>query len=206
LPAVTLDALRPTPSKAAQRDLQTAAGLVARGDYAKALDKLQNLVRRNPAFAEACINLGVQLIRLNHYQPALAEFQQARLLGVNDAALHTNLACAWLGLQRVAEAEKAVDLAIASDNAYAPAHLVRGHLTLKTGGDLRDAETSFRQASALPMARVLLAQVLQRLGRHTEAASELAAYLATGDTAHRDLALALREDGTAASSPVVPAF
>lgn len=185
---VALGALRPKPSKKATKLLHAASGLSAQRDYAGAAAKLQEAIAKEPTFAEAHANLGAQLVRLGQPENALAEFEHARLLGLSNAPLHTNVAAALLELKRLPEAEVAVQTALRDDDTYHQAHFIMGQIAVRSGRPAALAATHFRRATPLPGARIMLAQVLDRLGQRREAVAELNAYLDSGHTTYRPVA------------------
>jgi len=188
---VSLAALRPKPTKKAMRAFGAASELSARGDAAGAETKLREALRLHPPFAEAHINLGAQLARQGRHTEAIESFEQARLLGIDAAALHANRAASLLELKRMPEALDAVRSALQLDPAYPQAHFLAGQITLRTNGALPDAERSFRSSLELPGSRIMLAQVLARRGQRAEARAVLSAYLDSGHAAYRPVALQL---------------
>ena len=185
---ISLAALRPKPSKKAAHLLEDAGRLSREGHYQEAAGKLRQAIEREPAFAEAHINLGAQLMRLGQPEVALAEFEQGRLLGIASAPLLTNIAAAQLELRRLPESEAALREAFRADEAYPQAHFILAQVLLRQKQSPQLALQHFRRAATLPGARVMVAQLLAHLGQHEAAAAELRAYLDSGHATYRPAA------------------
>jgi Tfp pilus assembly protein PilF len=163
------------------------------GDYAAAADKLRDALRIHPSFAEAHINLGAQLVRLGRPAEALEEFEAARLLGVSNAALWTNIAASRLHLQDVPAAAKAIETAFAQDAAYPQANFIGGQIALRQGA-VPEALARFRRAESIPGARLMVAQILARTGQVQAARREIRTYLSSGHQSYREVAEKLMRD------------
>lgn len=184
---VSLSALRPKPPKKAMRLFDQAAELSQRGGHAEAAEKLREVLRLHPAFAEAHINLGAQYSRMRQPAAALEEFEKARLLGIHTAPLWTNIATAHVEMQNLPAAQVALREALREDAEFPQAHFIAGQMSLRAGR-VEDAAVHLKRAVALPAARIVLAQILTRTGRAGEAATELRAYLASGHAPYRAVA------------------
>jgi tetratricopeptide (TPR) repeat protein len=192
---VALGQLRPKPPKKAVRQLEAAGRLSSAGQFAAAAEQLRATVAAYPSFAEAHINLGAQLARLGEPAAALAEFEQARLLGVDEAALWTNIAAAQLELKSLDAAQAAITNALGKDNTYPQAHFIAGQILLRRQR-VDEAIAEFRRAEGVPGSALMLAQIFLRTGHKPEAAQELKAYLASGHPTYRPVAeRLLREIG-----------
>lgn len=185
---ISLAALRPKPSKKAARLLEDAGRLSRQGDYQGAAVKLRQAIEREPAFAEAHINLGAQLMRLGQPEAALAEFEQGRLLGIASAPLLTNIAAAHLELRRLPESEAALRDAFRADADYPQAHFILAQVLLRQKQSPQLALQHFRRAAGLPGARIMVAQLLAHLGQREAAAAELRIYLESGHPTYRPAA------------------
>jgi Flp pilus assembly protein TadD len=84
-----------------------------------------------PDYMEAHNDLGVLQIQQGAYDQAAAELQEAVKLDPRAVQPITNLALAWIGLHRYADAESAARRAIAADPGFTPA---RRALTLAQCG------------------------------------------------------------------------
>jgi serine/threonine protein kinase/tetratricopeptide (TPR) repeat protein len=83
------------------------AALDRRGDKQEAIDDYTAALERDPQFVLAYLNRGRAELELTRYESALADFQQAAVLGNHDAALHAGLGVALEGLGRGSEADDA---------------------------------------------------------------------------------------------------
>ena len=181
--AVSLARLKHKPNKDARKALQKAART---RDPRQAIPMLEKAVALDPAFFEAQNNLGARYYSIARYEDALRHFSAALDLDPGAGQVHANRAAALLALQRPAEAE--ADLrraqALNDDSPQVPYLLALA----RAQQNRLDTETQHLLESVVdrvPRARLLLAQVHQRLGHKQEARAQLRTYLETPDPDQR---------------------
>lgn len=162
-------------------------------DYAGALTDFQEVLRRNPRFADIRHLTGLCLSFLGHPDAALQQFNEAIALNGRYIEAHINRAITLNELGRFDEAQvafsQAADLETESEGLFpaaasarlANAHAQLGDLYLEAGAPTEAAE-QYRRALELRShfhdIRNRLAQALLQLGELTAAAAELQAVLA----------------------------
>jgi choline-sulfatase len=145
------------------------------GDREAALHEAEATLAIDPRFTDArVLRAGIQA-STGAYEPAIAELRQAVATDPGKPALRLDLARVLAEAGRAAEARAEYDLILRAQPGFAPALTGLGALQAAQG-DLEAASLTLRRAlDAQPgqdEARVDLAQVLERLGRRTEAADE----------------------------------
>ena len=161
-------------------------------DYAAALTDFQEVLRRNPRFADIRHLTGLCLSFLGHPDAALQEFNQAVALNGRYIEAHINRAITLNELGRFDEAQlafaQAAEFETESEGFFpaavsarlANAHANLGDLYLDAGAPT-EAASQFRSALAIRPhfhdIRNRLAQALLQLGELNEAAVELQAVL-----------------------------
>jgi hypothetical protein len=114
------DLEHPVPKKAL-REAYEAQQLSRANNFPKAIAKLENAIRIDPAFRDAHVNLGVEYTRVGRSADARAEFQKALDLGPPAAPLYVDLAFTSLALRQYRDAETFARRALELDpaNSYA---------------------------------------------------------------------------------------
>ncbi len=180
-----------------------------RQEYAAALADFQEVLSRNPRFADVRQFTGLCLSFLGHSEAALAEFDQAIELNPSYIEAYINRAITLNELGRFEEARasfaQAAALEMESKGPYpatasariANAHASLGDLYRETGVP-EEAARQYKQALEVRDhfhdIRLRLAQVLLQLDRPAEAADELRRVLEVNprfSAARLDLGLAL---------------
>jgi len=150
-------------------------------DGPRAIEKLEQAIRLEPAYRDAHSNLGVQYLRTDRYQEAAAQFQQALDIGPPDPMLYVNLACAHFLMRDYLRGEDAARKALALDPKNSKAHYLLGAvLATQPGKELDALEHLQAAAHDTPKARLLAAQVRVRMGDIKHARQDLTDYLNSG--------------------------
>ena len=147
------------------------------GQYASAIQRLQRVVTREPAFVRAHDNLGLCYEALNQPEQAIVHYHEAIRLNRAD----TKTASPWpvlnLGILvrtrgELDQAESLFREALAIDGRFAPGHYQLG-VVLEERGRLDLAVRSLRQAVSLdesyPEAYYALSRIYRQLGQTAEA-------------------------------------
>jgi tetratricopeptide (TPR) repeat protein len=105
-------------------------------------------------------------------------------------------------LEQYSEAEQAARRALAIDPGLNRARLILGLSLVAIGKESVEAIDALRRAAGdFPRAHVAAAEALARMGRSSDAAAELRAYLSSGDQAMRASATSALAALNAASRP-----
>jgi hypothetical protein len=121
------DLEHPVPKKARQAAFE-AQQFAHANNLPKAIAKLEQAIRIDPAYRDAHINLGVLYVRLGRTADARAEFQKALEIGPPAAPLYVDLALASSALGDYRAAETFAHKALKLDPANSTAQLVLEHL------------------------------------------------------------------------------
>jgi Tfp pilus assembly protein PilF len=152
--------------------LRDAMDHVKAGRLREAADACQRIVRQHPHNAAAWHLIGVVALQDKRYEAALEALRCAVAADAKQAHYHSNLALAYRGLGRLAEAEGALGDALRVDPASAEIHNNRGTVLLELGR-AADAEAAWRDAIRLQPrhadAHANLGTVMQRAARWDEA-------------------------------------
>ncbi|MBX6322281.1 MAG: tetratricopeptide repeat protein [Rhodospirillaceae bacterium] len=187
-------------------ELQRGVALHLAGDLDGAEAAYKRVLRRLPRQPDALHLLGV--VRHQRGDSARAVELISNALRIDDSNPHArlNLGAALLGLGRLDEAEKALDLAAARlpDN---PDLLANRSTLLQRRGELPQAIAALEQAVALAPGRagwrLRLADLLLDAGRHEDAVAAYEAYLVLAPddvTARNNLGVALEKAGRHAAA------
>jgi tetratricopeptide (TPR) repeat protein len=146
------------PSRKAQRYFREAYKLSAGGNYVKAAKALETAVQQSPEYAEAHTNLGVQYIRLNRLQDAIAEFDRALEIAGPATVPLCNRAWVEMKLGRFKQSEESAREALRLDNSYTKGHLILGTLLASDPNTRQEAVQHLRRAEGdFQSARKILA-------------------------------------------------
>jgi tetratricopeptide (TPR) repeat protein len=147
------------------------------GQYASAIQRLQAVVVRNPAFARAHDNLGLCYEALHEPDEAIPHYREAVRLNRLDKqgasgwpALNFGILLRTRG--DLDEAEKLFREALTYDRQFAPGHYQLGAV-LEQRGRLDDAVKALRQAiandTAYPEPHYALSRIYRQQGRRADA-------------------------------------
>ena len=149
--------------RAAQKSFARASRVAKKGDHAGAAAELENAIGRDPDFAEAYTNLGVEYGQLGHLDVAAAMLRRSVDLDGHLSMAHYNLAVALLRLGDLDGAEQSARRALEQSPENAWAHLLLGGLLWRkegaSGDGLRHIEFAAR---SLPEAKKMR-QSIERL-------------------------------------------
>src|SRR5688572_16700119 len=191
-----------------RQQVMRARDAFERQDYAAALADFQEVLARNPRFADIRQLTGLCLSFLGHAEAALAEFDHAIALNPGYIEAYINRAITLNELGRFEEARASFAQAAALETeskgpypAAASARIANGHATLgdlyREAGAPEEAATQYRRALEVRAhfhdIRLRLAQVLLQVNKPGEAADELRKVLETNpkfSAARLDLGLA----------------
>lgn len=119
-------------------------------DYPRALDEFGTALRMQPNNSEALFGSGCALRRQGHWAQAVSAIRRAleldplNVLVLNDFAVACQLA--W----RYADADRALELAIALNPQWGEPHAWRAWLQLQWHGDLQEARALLERARDIP--------------------------------------------------------
>ena len=121
-------------------------------------------VRRNPGYHEARVHLGSVQLNQGRYQDAAATLAEAARYLPKMAALHSNLATAYLGLNQLGLAEQHYQLAVRNDPRLFQAWFNLGRVQAATGR-AEAARSALERAQQLNPRDPRVQQALQQLPR-----------------------------------------
>ena len=154
---------------------EEASQLLARGDYARAIDALRELVSRNPNFTDALEQLAGAYESAERYEEAAETYKQ--VLTKNPAMTEVvalSLGSVYLNLRRYDDARAHAELAV--KRSPGAAHLLLGRIAFAQG-DVSHAEREAREAARephfAPQSAMLISEVLVKGGRAVEAVAVL---------------------------------
>ncbi len=135
-----------------QRNLVLGVSLAHQGEFSKALDIFDRVIKLRPDYAEAYMNRAITLARMgmDRFDDALADFDHAIELRPDYAAAHMNRGqtLARMGMDRFDDALADFDRAIELRPDYAAAYMNRGQ-TLAQRDRFDDALADFDRAIKL---------------------------------------------------------
>ncbi len=133
---------------ALQKEMRQALTLLQQGQLAQAQQIYQNILKAQPANAEALHLLGVIALQTKRYQAASELIQRAITSNATNATFFANLGRVQLELRQHEEALGSFDAAIALKSDYAKAYSGRGDAQRQLG-QLQAALISYQQAAKL---------------------------------------------------------
>lgn len=153
----------------------------ARGDFDKAAQYYQEILRQDPVFGPALTNLGGIFLRRGQFAEAEQAFDKAFRLDPDSAEASINLGHLYLETGRLGEAERFLVRSTERAPQSALAHFLLGS-TLARRGTVPEAEKSLNRAIALDEqnvtpARLVLANLYLKAHRWQEASATLQSYL-----------------------------
>lgn len=110
-----------------------AIALLELNDLQHSLKNINKAIEINPNFIEAYNSRGNIFSKLNRYEEALIDLQKAINLDSNQAYLFVTLGNIYQNLDKFDKAKLSFDKAIEINSKFAPAHLNKAHLLLRTG-------------------------------------------------------------------------
>jgi thioredoxin-like negative regulator of GroEL len=162
----------------AMKELDSSRSAFLSGDIHSSARHLERALQIYPHYFEAHNNLGSRYIELHEYEKAAAEFQKAIDLDSRIMQPFSNLSVALFLLQHYHDAEIAARRALDLDPHNSTAQYMLGCVLATEKRNPSEAMELLRQTEVeFPDSRLLLAQILLRLGAVDEAERELHEYL-----------------------------
>jgi Flp pilus assembly protein TadD len=124
------------------------AYLLEAGDSARVVELLEDVVRRDPAYAEAHNYLGIAYTRLRRFEDAVREYETLLELDPSSASAHNNLGSLALTRGDARAAIAHFESALAFDPDHASTHNGLG-VAYARGGNFERAIESWRRAVEL---------------------------------------------------------
>jgi len=140
--------------------------------------------------------LGALYLQQGNKEKAIANFEQAAQLNPHDYESLQNLAAAYRGVGRVADAERVLNAIIASGEEFAPAYNELGMVAFQKG-EIAKAREHFEKAARLDAAYQLnLGRLYRMAGEGDKARHAYEAFLAAADNRpeYRELAREARKE------------
>ena len=143
---------------------------------------LQKALDIDPDYLLARRNLGIMYLKTGRLQDSVNAFQEVLKKDPRSLTAYAGLSSADLQLNKLKDAEDAARHAVEVDPGSDISHYFLGvSLVLQGKGDPEALEHLQRVESRFPRAHLVVAQILERMGKKSEAKSHLQAYLASGD-------------------------
>ena len=128
LGTVSVASLAHRPPRAARKAYERGLKHSSKGDSMKAAREFEAAIARDPLFAEAHADLGVEYTRLDRLPEAESQMRRAIELDPNVSIWHSNLAWLLFHLRRLPEAEAAARRSLSAGPNNERAHLLLGIL------------------------------------------------------------------------------
>ena len=193
----------------ALKELQRASKEFIGGNRLASIEHLEKALRLYPDFKEGHNSLGIQYVRLQQFDKALGEFRTAAALDARYVEPVNNQSAVLFIEGRLPEAESTARHALDLDPEHRPTRYLLGRILAAENQNTPETLELLRQSRTnFPVARLVLAQVLAKVGQTDEAVDELRAYLldpnaTEKDTVSRVLAT-LQPNAAAASATSMP--
>ena len=128
--------------------MQTAMAAYQSGDWNRAAQACEGVLRQNPSEANALLMLGAIRAQTGDTARAIPLLERARAIVPRDVNVLTNLGAAYRSAGRLSDAHAALDAAVAVDRRFAPAFFNLGN-TLSDLGDRAGAKAAYERVLAL---------------------------------------------------------
>jgi tetratricopeptide (TPR) repeat protein len=163
----------------AVKELQRSQSARKSGDARSSAQHLERALQIYPDYLEGHNSLGARYIELHEYEKAAAEFQKAIEIDPRVMQPVNNLSVALFLLQRYPDAEAAARRARDLDPHDPTARYMLGAILATEKRNPEEAMEMLRETrQEFPDSRLLLAEILLRLGAVEQAEKELRDYLA----------------------------
>jgi len=169
------------PSKA-YREALAADKSLKKKDRDAYIAHLQKALAIDPDYLLARRNLGIMCLKTGQLQDSLNAFQEVLKRDPRSLTAYAGISSADLQLNKLKDAEDAARHAVEVDPGSDVSHYFLGVSLELQGKDAAEAlEHLQRVESRFPRAHLVSAEILQRLGKKSEAKNHLQAYLASGE-------------------------
>ena len=186
---VTANQMRQDPPGKARKHLTRALKAEHAGDFDKSLEHLQSALSIYPDYIDAFYQLGTMYLKLRNFGQAEQAFQQTLALDPGHAMAYCGLSLSRAATGRFTEAEESAREALRRHPSLPWGHYALGLALMGRNSDPEEAETRLRRAAQeIPLARLVLAQLLERQGHKQAAAGEVKGYLGSGAADNRQSA------------------
>jgi tetratricopeptide (TPR) repeat protein len=182
-------AVDPNIPGSARREFDKANQLTAKGDWQKAIERLNKAIAIFPRYAEAYNNLGVVYGYLGDRTRNLEALQKTVSLNDHLAPAYLNLARMAIGVRDFLQAEALLDKAVAIEPnnsqilvLLANTELLNHHYDQALGNSRRAHSAALGPHS---VAHYVAARVFEYEGRPTEAVAELQVFLSEEPSGQR---------------------
>ena len=175
--APTLQPLLARPTPPADASWLAGSAAFELGRYSEAVERLDDAVRRKPAFLPNASALGFARRELGDFAGAQATFEQIVAARPTAHKAHYGLGLVALDQGHLPEARRELEAALALAPQYLKAHAALGRLLLEEGRDAEARDELERVVDAWPgneQALYLLAQAQSALGDQSAADATLA--------------------------------
>jgi tetratricopeptide (TPR) repeat protein len=171
----------------AVKELQRSQSARKSGDTRSSAQHLERALQIYPDYLEGHNSLGARYIELHEYEKAAAEFQKAIDIDPRVMQPVNNLSVALFLLQRYPDAEAAARRARDLDPHDPTARYMLGAILATEKRNPEEAVEMLRETrQEFPDSRLLLAEILLRLGAVEQAENELRDYLAVPGAEKRE--------------------
>jgi tetratricopeptide (TPR) repeat protein len=186
---VTVNQLHQDPPRKARKQLARALKAERAGDLKKSIEYVREALATYPEYIDASYQLGALYLKLSDFAQAEQAFQQTLGLDARHPLAYCGLSLSRSGAGRSTEGEEAAREALRLHPSLAWAHYALGIALLGRNTGPGEVETPLRRAAGeIPLARLVLARVLEQQGHKQEAAGELKSYLDSGAPGNRQAA------------------
>jgi len=169
------------PSKAYKEALAADKSLKKK-DTDAYIAHLEKALAIDPDYLLARRNLGIMCLKTGKFQDSIDAFQEVLKKDPRSLTAYAGISSADLQLNKYEEAEEAARHAVEVDPGSDISHFFLGVSLVLQGKDAPEAlEHLQRVESRFPRAHLIVAEILERMGKKSEAKSHLQAYLASGD-------------------------
>lgn len=186
---VTLQELSHHPPRRAEREFKRATTAQFDGNLQAAIRHYQKAIAIDPEFCAALNDLGADYLETHQLDLAVEQFKKAIVVDPHRAKPYSNLAIAYIGKGRYADAEHAARRAVDNDRTGTHGQLALGVSLVLQEKSTAETERSLKRAAPdFPDANFWLALNLLNRGEIETAKEQLRLYLARGEKASSEVA------------------
>ncbi len=118
---------------------------MALGEYAKAFEQFEEILKLDPDYSNAYENLGIIMCRKGDYDRAVITLKQALLLNSSSPTAYYNLGLAYSGLKNFQDGIKALKIAVKLNPSFSEALSTLGELHYRLD-NLKEAQECLKKA------------------------------------------------------------